>query len=185
MDAEKDKHHLNPSPKRPKTRGNRRKDMSQNKLGRQKTKTKMGLVGSGRKGQTPPKSEPKTTKNARKPQERHVPKQVGSSKKQRALLWGPLKTTKWPQKKFGLQPSHNLAWTKTKMDLVGSGCEKAKHHLNPSPKRPKTRGNRRRKKGRNVTYGTHKKEKKEIASSISNLQAPGKTCPKTSSVRAT
>ena len=66
--CEKDKYHLNPSPKRPKTRGNRRKDMSQNKLGRQKTKTKMGLVGSGcEKGQTPPKSKPKTTKNARKP----------------------------------------------------------------------------------------------------------------------
>ena len=39
----------------------------------------------------------------------------------------------------------NLAWRKTKMDFVGSGCEKAKHHLNPSPKRPKTLRNRNQK----------------------------------------
>ena len=50
----------------------------------------------------------------------------------------------------GLQPSHNLAWTKTKMGFVGSGCEKAKHHLNPSPKRPKTRGNRRKDMSQNM-----------------------------------
>ena len=33
------------------------------------------------------------------------------------------------------------------MALVGSGCEKAKHHLNPSPKRPKTLRNRKQKTG--------------------------------------
>ena len=44
--------------------------------------------------------------------------------------------------------------SRTATKLVGSGCETAKHHLNPSRKRPKTLQNRRHKKGRNVAYGT-------------------------------
>ena len=125
-----------------------------------------------RKGQTPPKSEPKTTKNATKPQAQKRPKRcLRTHKKEKekiassiANLQGAGKTcpkTSWVVKKpassplgpskdnemtaeVGLQPSHNLAWTKTKMSFVGSGCEKDKHHLNPSPKRPKRRGNRRK-----------------------------------------
>ena len=42
-----------------------------------------------RKGQTPPKSEPKTAKHATKPQ----------AEERRNVAYGtPLKTTKWPQK---------------------------------------------------------------------------------------
>ena len=93
--CEKAKHHLNPSPKRPKTRRNRRKDMSQNKLGRQKTKTKMGLVGSGcekdKHHLNPSPKRPKTRGNRRKDMSQN---KLGRQKKQRALLWGPLKTTK-------------------------------------------------------------------------------------------
>ena len=65
------------------------------------------------------------------------------------------------------------------MALVGSGCEKAKHHLNPSPKRPKTLRNRKRKTGETLPTEPSK-DKKKIASSTTNLQAAGKTCPKTS-----
>ena len=65
------------------------------------------------------------------------------------------------------------------MALVGSGCEKAKHHLNPSPKRPKTLRNRKRKTGETLLTEPSK-DKKKIASSTTNLQAAGKTCPKTS-----
>ena len=79
----------------------------------------------------------------------------------------------------GPQPSRNLAWTETKMDLVGSGCEKAKHHLNPSPKRPKALRNRKQKAGETLPTEPSK-DKKKIASSTTNLQAAGKTCPKTS-----
>ena len=76
----------------------------------------------------------------------------------------------------GLQ---TVAQTKTKMALVGSRCEKAKHHLNPSPKRPKTLRNRKRKTGETLPTEPSK-DKKKIASSTTNLQAAGKTCPKTS-----
>ena len=65
------------------------------------------------------------------------------------------------------------------MALVGSGCEKAKHHLNPSPKRPKTLRNRKQKTGETLPTEPSK-DKKKIASSTTNLQAAGKTCPKTS-----
>ena len=65
------------------------------------------------------------------------------------------------------------------MDLVGSGCEKAKHHLNPSPKRSKTLRNRKQKTGETLPTEPSK-DKKKIASSTTNLQAAGKTCPKTS-----
>ena len=72
-----------------------------------------------------------------------------------------------------------VAQTKTKMDLVGSGCEKAKHHLNPSPKRLKTLRNQKQKTGETLPTEPSK-DKKKIASSTTNLQAAGKTCPKTS-----
>ena len=64
------------------------------------------------------------------------------------------------------------------MDLVGSGCEKAKHHLNPSLKRPKTLRNQKQKTGETLPTEPSK-DKKKIASSTTNLQAAGKTCPKT------
>ena len=107
--CEKAKHHLNPSPKRLKTLRNRKQKTGET-LPTEPSKDK-GKNGSRRqwmrKSQTPPKSEPKTTKNATKP------------KLAKRCLRNPLKT-------------------KTKMDFVGSGCENAKHHLNPSPKRLKS-----------------------------------------------
>ena len=39
----------------------------------------------------------------------------------------------------GQNPCRNLAWTNAKIKFVGSGSETAKHHLNPSPKRPKVK----------------------------------------------
>ena len=83
----------------------------------------------------------------------------------------------------GLQPSRNLAGTKTKMKLVDRRPETAKHHLNPSPKRPNTLRNRKQKTLETLPTEPKKKEKKEkIAASITNLQAAGKTCPKTTTV---
>ena len=63
------------------------------------------------------------------------------------------------------------------MALVGSGCEKAKHHLNPSPKRPKTLRNRKQKTGETLPTEPSK-DKKKIASSTTNLQAAGRHVPK-------
>ena len=109
--CERAKHHLNPSPKRPKTLRNRKQKTGETLLTEpSKDKDKNGSRRQWmRKSQTPPKSEPKTTKNATKPK----------AENWRNVAYGTLKT-------------------KTKMALVGSGCKKAKHHLNPSPKRPKS-----------------------------------------------
>ena len=109
------------------------------------TKTKMKLVG-GRletaKHHLNPS--PKRAKNATKPQAQKtaetLPTEPSKDKKMAAVA--------------GLQPSRNLAGTKTKMKLVGGRPETAKHHLNPSPKRAKTLQNRRHKNSRNVAYGT-------------------------------
>ena len=66
--------------------------------------------------------------------------------------------------------------------LVGSGCEKAKHHLNPSPKRPKTLRNRKQKTGETLPTEPSKDKDKNGSrrQCTTNLQAAGKTCPKTS-----
>ena len=58
------------------------------------------------------------------------------------------------------------------MDFVGSGCEKTKHHLNPSPKRPKTLPNQKQKTGETLPTEPAK-DKKKIASRTTNLQAAG------------
>ena len=49
------------------------------------------------------------------------------------------------------------------MALVGSGCEKAKHHLNPSPKRPKTLRNRKQKTGETLPTEPSKDKDKNVA----------------------
>ena len=66
--------------------------------------------------------------------------------------------------------------------LVGSGCEKAKHHLNPNPKRPKTLRNRKQKTGETLPTEPSKDKDKNGSrrQCTTNLQAAGKTCPKTS-----
>ena len=122
--CEKAKHHLNPSPKRPKTLRNRKQKTGETlPTEPSKDKDKNGFRRQWmRKCQTPPKSEPKTTKKLRN----RKPK-TGET-----LL---------------TEPSKDESGPKTKMTLVGSGCEKAKHHLNPSPKRPKTLRNQKRKTG--------------------------------------
>ena len=48
------------------------------------------------------------------------------------------------------------------MDLVGSGCEKTKHHLNPSPKRPKTHETRSRKLARRCLRNPLKTRKNSL-----------------------
>ena len=59
----------------------------------------------------------------------------------------------------GLQPSRNLAGTKTKMKRVGRRPETAEHHLNPSPKRIKTQRNRKQKTLETLPTEPKKKEK--------------------------
>ena len=49
------------------------------------------------------------------------------------------------------------------MALVGSGCERAKHHLNPSPKRPKTLRNRKQKTGETLPTEPSKDKDKNVA----------------------
>ena len=98
-----------------------------------------------RKSQTPPKSEPKTTKNATKPKaenwrnvaygtEPSKDKDKNGSRRQ----WMRKGQTPPKSEPKTTKKLRNPLKTKTKMALVGSGCEKAKHHLNPSPKRPKS-----------------------------------------------
>ena len=155
--CEKAKHHLNPSPKRPKTLRNRKQKTGETlPTEPSKDKDKNGSRRQWmRKSQTPPKSEPKTTKNATKPKAEKLAKRC---------LRNPPK-----------DKDKNVA-------LVGSGCEKAKHHLNPSPKRPKTLRNRKQKSGE--TFPTEPSKDKDKNGSrrqcTTNLQAAGKTCPKTS-----
>ena len=114
------------------------------------TKTKMKLVGgrleTAKHHLNPSPKRAKTLQNRRQKNFETLPTEPSKDKKMAAVA--------------GLQPSRNLAGTKTKMKLVGGRLETAKHHLNPSPKRAKTLRNPRHKKGRNVAYGTHKEEKK-------------------------
>ena len=128
----------------------------QNKLGHQITSDQlwMKLVGSGsEKAKHHRNPSPKCPKTKNDP----------FASLPQAAERAPLKSckTKSMAAVGGQKPYRNLAWTKTKLDLVGSGCEKAKHHLNPSPKRPKTRRNRRRKKDQNVASGPTKKKRKK------------------------
>ena len=141
--CEKAKHHLNPSPKRPKTLRNRKQKTGETlPTEPSKDKDKNGSRRQWmRKGQTPPKSEPKTTKNAR-----NRKRKTGET-----LLTEPSKDKKKiassTTKLQAAGKTCSKQGPKTKMDFVGSGCEKAKHHLNPSPKRPKTLRNRKQKTG--------------------------------------
>ena len=100
------------------------------------------------KNQTPPKSEPKTTKNATKPE---------------AENW------------------RNVAYGTLYMALVGSGCERAKHHLNPSPKRPKTLRNRKQKTGETLPTEPSKDKDKNGSRRqwMRKSQTPLKSEPKT------
>ena len=67
------------------------------------------------------------------------------------------------------------------MTLVGSGCEKAKHHLNPSPKRPKTLRNRKRKTGETLPTEPSKDKGKNGSRRqwMRKSQTPPKSEPKT------
>ena len=154
--CEKAKHHLNPSPKRPKTLRNRKQKTGETlPTEPSKDKDKNGSRRQWmRKGQTPPKSKPKTTKKLR-------------NRKQKTGETLPTEPSKDKDK--------NVA-------LVGSGCEKAKHHLNPSPKRPKTLRNRKQKTGETLPTEPSKDKDKNGSrrQCTTNLQAAGKTCPKTS-----
>ena len=153
--CEKAKHHLNPSPKRPKTLRNRKQKTGETlPTEPSKDKDKNGSRRQWmRKSQTPPKSEPKTTKNATKPK---------AENRRNVCLRNPLKT-------------------KAKMALVGSGCEKAKHHLNPSPKRPKTLRNRKQKTGETLpTEPSKDKDKNGFRRQwMRKCQTPPKSEPKT------
>ena len=141
--------------------------MSQNKLGLQKTSE---LVG--RKLETP---------------KRHlwikpVPKRTCRLQASHQMSKGAFGTPDDKEKAafgaFYRQLNDRRSWTttvaqtKTKMDLVGSGCEKTKHHLNPSPKRPKTLRNQKQKTGETLPTEPSK-DKKKIASSTTKLQAAG------------
>ena len=67
------------------------------------------------------------------------------------------------------------------MALVGSGCEKAKHHLNPSPKRPKTLRNRKQKTGETLPTEPSKDKDKNGSRRqwMRKSQTPPKSEPKT------
>ena len=144
-----------PSPKRPKTLRNRKQKTGETlPTEPSKDKDKNGSRRQWmRKSQTPPKSEPKTTKNATKP-----------------------KAENWRNVAYG-----NPLKTKIKMDFVGSGCEKAKHHLNPSPKRPKTLRNRKQKTGETLPTEPSKDKGKNGSRRqwMRKSQTPPKSEPKT------
>ena len=96
------------------------KDMSQNKLGHQITSDQlwMKLVGSGsEKAKHHRNPSPKCPKTKNDP----------FASLPQAAERAPLKSckTKSMAAVGGQKPYRNLAWTKTKLDLVGSGCEKA------------------------------------------------------------
>ena len=149
-----------------------------------------------RKGQTPPKSEPKTTKNATRLKTKTKMALVGSGceKAKHHLNPSPKrpKTLRNRKRKTGetllTEPSKDCKpldmsqnKTKEKMDFVGSGCEKAKHHLNPSPKRPKTLRNRKQKTGETLPTEPSKDKDKNGSRRqwMRKSQTPPKSEPKT------
>ena len=151
--CEKAKHHLNPSPKRPKTLRNRK----------QKT------------GETLP-TEPSKDKDKNGSRRQCTTNLQAAGKTCPKTSWAfkiPANSTKL----LGALPL-----SEGSADLVGSGCEKAKHHLNPSPKRPKTLRNRKQKTGETLPTEPSKDKDKNGSrrQCTTNLQAAGKTCPKTS-----
>ena len=148
--CEKAKHHLNPSPKRPKTLRNRK----------QKTGETLPTEPSKWLSSAVDAKEPNTTWiRAQNDQKRY---ETESRKLAKRCLRNPLKT-------------------KTKMALVGSGCEKAKHHLNPSPKRPKTLRNRKQKTGETLPTEPSKDKDKNGSRRqwMRKSQTPPKSEPKT------
>ena len=145
--CEKAKHHLNPSPKRPKTLRNRKQKTAET-LPTEPSKWLSSAVDAKE-----PKSEPQNDQKRYETESRKLAKRC---------LRNPLKT-------------------KTKMALVGSGCEKAKHHLNPSPKRPKTLRNRKQKTGETLRTEPSKDKDKNGSRRqwMRKSQTPPKSEPKT------
>ena len=152
----KAKHHLNPSPKRPKRyeTGSRKraKRCLRNPL---KTKTKMALVGSGcekaKHHLNPSPKRPKTLRNRKQKTGETLPTEPSKDKDKNVLS-------------------------------SAVDAKKPKHHLNPSPKRPKTLRNRKQKTGETLPTEPSKDKDKNGSrrQCTTNLQAAGKTCPKTS-----
>ena len=148
--CEKAKHHLNPSPKRPKTLRNRKQKTGETlPTEPSKDKDKNGSRRQWmRKGQTPPKSEPKTTKNAR-----NRKRKTGET-----LLTEPSKDTK------------KIASSTTKLQAAGKTCPKTRtkdkngfrrqwmrKSQTPPKSEPKTTKNATKPEAenwRNVAYGT-------------------------------
>ena len=150
--CEKAKHHLNPSPKRPKTLRNRKQKTGET-LPTEPSKDKdknVALVGSGcekaKHHLNPSPKRPKTLRNRKQKTGETLPTEPSKDKDKNGSR-RQCTTNLQAAGKLAKRCLRNPLKTKAKMALVGSGCEKAKHHLNPSPKRPKTLRNRKQKTG--------------------------------------
>ena len=82
-----------------------------------------------RQGQTPPKSELRQAKNGAFATLAHGAETAPSK---------PLNETIKDRRRWEENVAQPSLDKETQMKLVGNGCEKAKHHLNPSSGKPKT-----------------------------------------------